>query len=697
MLNDKLTTLTGIGPKRCELLKSELGLESVADLLFFSPRRYIDRSSLKHISDTLTGELVTIVAEVQSSEIKGQKKKFLEVIVSDESEDLSLVFWGGISYFQKLFSPGELVVLSGKIDFFKTKKMIHPDFDFIETVDAVGKTLNTARIIPLYPSTEKLKGAHLDSRNMRRIVREALDKYIIELTDPLPEEIIEKFRLTSLQKAVHELHFPASLDSAESARRRLAFNELYLMQYYFSIAREQFIIEHQIKRKSYESDYFNIFLQSLPFTLTAGQQKALNEIATDLDKTLPMNRLLQGDVGSGKTVVALASAMKVIDRNRQVAFMVPTEVLANQHYQTALKLIPSDVKTALLTGSVSAKDRKVLYEDLANGKINLIIGTQALFQNDVKFKELGLVIIDEQHRFGVGQRGLLRAKGDNTDLLVMTATPIPRSLYLTLYGDLDLSEIREKPADRKKIQTYAFPQKRLAGVYNSIEKYLTQGRQIYYVLPLIEESAKLDLKSAKGVFETLSIQFKHRHVALLHGQMPPAEKSNIMTDFKNGQIDILVTTSVIEVGIDVPNANVIIIEHAERFGLSQLHQLRGRVGRGEHQSFCVLVYPDDLSSISIERLTLLTNSEDGFAIAEADLINRGAGELTGSRQHGISEFAFADLATDLNLLLSAKEGAQLTLANSDYRKNLPGIADGVDFFKKLPPSFHVKNFLKIIS
>jgi ATP-dependent DNA helicase RecG len=383
-----------------------------------------------------------------------------------------------------------------------------------------------------------------------------------------------------------------------------------------------------------------------------------------------MNRLLQGDVGTGKTVVALATALIHIASGKQVALMAPTEILAQQHYATISHLMPSSVRCALLTGSTTGAQREALYAGLAGGDLDLVVGTHALIEDSVSFRNLGYIIIDEQHRFGVEQRAQLRTKGNDTDLLVMTATPIPRSLSMTVFGDMDISSIKSRPADRQSVKTLSFPESRLPGVYNSLEKYISQGRQIFYVLPLIEDSEKVDLKSAVAVYEKLrGTIFTHRSVALLHGRMKQKEKDDVMTRFRNREIDILVSTTVIEVGIDVPNASVIVIEHAERFGLSQLHQLRGRVGRGEYISFCVLIHPDNISEESRKRIDLMVSTDDGFSIAEEDLKIRGAGEFTGSRQHGMSEFEFTDLAGDIDIITAARDEARAAVSGiQDIKK-----------------------------
>jgi len=467
--------------------------------------------------------------------------------------------------------------------------------------------------------------------------------------------------------AVFAIHFPDSFEQAEQARRRLAFNEMFFHQYYLSLSRRYLRESNRKKAKPIDGAKYRAFISSLPFELTADQKAAVDALYRDITSPHPMNRLLQGDVGSGKTVVAMAAITMVIEQGRQAALMAPTEILANQHYDNARRLMGASLRFTLLTGSTPKNEKKIIYESVRSGGIDLVIGTHAIIQEEVSFRDLGLIIIDEQHRFGVEQRSALREKGETADLLVMTATPIPRSLSLTLYGDLDLTSIRTMPVNRLPVKTMSFPESRLQGVYNSLEKYMAQGRQVYYALPIIEDSDKIDLKSAIQVFEHLKNDvFPGRRVELLHGRMRQPERDAVMDHFKNGAIDILVCTTVIEVGIDVPNATVIVIEHAERFGLSQLHQLRGRVGRGGHQSFCVLISPDDISAESRTRIDTIVSTNDGFAISEEDLKQRGAGELIGFRQHGHGgTFEFADLSLDIDLILYSREVAERLVSGID--------------------------------
>ncbi len=659
MLADDVTILRGIGPKKALLLRTDAGIETVEDLIYYIPRKYIDRSYFKVIKDCFVNETVTVSGKIINVGVTGRRKKYLEVEIDDGSDTLVGVFFGAVSYFNKIFSAGDSVIFSGKINFYRYKQIVHPEFDFIE--DGSGlQGVNTGRIIPLYRSTENLKSIGFDSRGFRRVIKSVLDTDLNQVRETIAAPILQKHSLIGIHEALNAIHFPDDFEQAEKARRRLAFNEVFFHQYYLSLSR-RYVRETQHKKVSAPDDsHYRRFYSALPFSLTADQEQAITEIREDISSGQPMNRLLQGDVGSGKTVVAMAAVMFAKGQGRQAALMAPTEILARQHYQNFTQYAGSEIRIDILTGSIPRAEKRSIYDRIASGETELVIGTHAIIQEDVRFNDLGLIIVDEQHRFGVEQRSVLKEKGDLPDLLVMTATPIPRSLSLTLYGDLEVSSIKTLPANRVPIQTMAFEESRLPGVYKSMDRYITQGRQCYYVLPLIEDSDKIDLKSAMKAYEHLkNVVFPHRRVELLHGRMKQDQRDEIMLLFKGGEIDILVCTTVIEVGIDVPNATIIVIEHAERFGLAQLHQLRGRVGRGDRQSFCILVNPNSVSDESRTRINTIVSTNDGFSIAEEDLRLRGAGELIGIRQHGHGgSFEFADLALDLDLILYAREVAE---------------------------------------
>lgn len=656
MLDKSIQYIKGIGPKRAALLYNELGLETVEDLLYFLPRKYIDSSNTKSINNCFVNDFVTVMGIVKQVKISGHKKKFLEIVIDDGTDTLSGVFFGGIQYFIKLFEKGDTVLFSGRVDYYTNKQIIHPEYDFIGDS---SDTLHTGRIVPIYPSTENLKTNGFNSRFFRKIIYTVLSEANQYITEPFDEDMLNRLQCMPLSQAIECIHFPSSMDEAYNARKRLAFNELFFLQYYLHLSRQYIRQTNKQYKPMINTATYHAFIKNLPFQLTGDQLQAIEEIINDLNADFPMNRMLQGDVGSGKTVVSLIASIAVVSRGQQVAFMAPTEILAQQHYATFKRLLPNTISVAVLTGSTSQAERKSILNGLNNSSIDVIIGTHALIQETVEFANLGFIIIDEQHRFGVNQRAQLRTKGAIPDLLVMTATPIPRSLSLTLYGDLDISIIKEKPANRIPITTLAFPVSKLEAVYRSLEKYMDEGRQVYYVLPLIDDSEKLDLKSATATFKQLQKRFPNKSIALLHGKLPNNDKEKIMSLFNNHALDMLVSTTVIEVGIDVANASIIVIEHAERFGLSQLHQLRGRVGRGTYKSFCILIYPDSITPESMQRINILTSTDDGFIIAEEDLKIRGAGEFIGTRQHGKGiAFEFADPINDFELISIAREEAK---------------------------------------
>ena len=673
MLDDAITTLKGVGPKKAQILRDEAGIETVEDLLYYIPRKYVDRSYFKLIKDCFVNDIVTVSGTIGRVKLSGGRKRYLEVEIDDGTDTLTGVFFGGVRYFAKIFSAGDYVIFSGKINFYKKKQIVHPDFDFIDDNSSMSiQAINTGRIIPLYPSTEGLKSMGFDSRGFRRVIKAALDGWLPHVAETMDKDVLERRSLMGIREALQAIHFPGSFDEAERARKRLAFNEIFFHQYYLSLSRRYIRETRRKARTDIDEARFRKFISSLPFELTADQRTAIEDIRRDIASPSPMNRLLQGDVGSGKTIVSMAAILMEAGRGHQAALMAPTEILALQHYATFQNYLGDEIRVLLLTGSMPRKDKESAYAMISSGAVDLVIGTHAVIQEEVSFKELGLIVIDEQHRFGVEQRATLREKGMDTDLLVMTATPIPRSLSLTLYGDLAITSIRTMPANRLPVSTMAFTEGRLKGVYNSIDKYVAQGRQVYYVLPLIEDSDKIDLKSAVKVFEHLKNEvFPSLRVELMHGRMKQEERDSIMNRFKDGAIDILVCTTVIEVGIDVPNASIIVIEHAERFGLAQLHQLRGRVGRGRHRSFCILITPDEIPDESRIRIETIVSTSDGFAISEEDLKQRGAGELIGMRQHGHGgTFEFTDLSLDIDLILYAREVAERDVGGIDNIQSL---------------------------
>lgn len=689
-----LQYVKGVGPKRAAVL-ADIGCTSVEDLLHYYPRGYFDRSHIVKIVDLAfyaqKREPVTIIAEVFRQEARRARrtnKMIFFLTVKDESGYLTCVWFEGYQWYKDAFEVGELLALSAvpTFDYEGRPQFVHPQFDRLKRVDEDepdwGKLFNTGGIIPKYSSGAALERVGLDSRGFRRIIRSALTTYGAALREILPPELCARLSLLPRAEAVRAIHFPNSAEELENARRRLKFEELFFLQLLFAFRRATTQKEQKIHSYREEPRLPRQLVEILPFQLTHAQKRVLREIVDDLKSIHPMNRLLQGDVGSGKTIVALLTALLAIDSGLQVAFMAPTEILAEQHYRTLvgyLEKLPVEVR--LLIGGQRKKERQRLLTEIQNGTAQLVVGTHALVEENVLFHRLGLVIIDEQHRFGVAHRAALRAKGITPDVLVMTATPIPRTLAMALYGDLDVSVIDELPAHRKTIRTALRTEHDKPKVYNFLREEIQRGRQAYIVFPLIEESEKVDLKAATKEYEHLQTKiFPEFRLGLLHGKMKTSEKDEVMHKFKSGEYHILVATTVIEVGIDVPNATVMMIENAERFGLSQLHQLRGRVGRGAEQSYCILIadyewyekHRKGKDAVEVwaekekarKRLETMVATTDGFKIAEVDLELRGPGEIFGTRQSGLPDLQIANLVQDAPLLELARKEA-FALVESD--------------------------------
>ncbi len=654
--------LKGVGPKLAARLATR-EIHTIEDLLYFLPKSYEDRRRYTPIKALRVGEKAVVKGEVVlSGPVRFKRRRVYEALLSDGTGLLALKwFHFREGLLRETFRPGRVLIVSGEVSRFGGRfEMIHPE---VEDPEAPGLELHVGRILPVYPAIEGVS-----PKVLRRIIREAVEQYAEKLVSFIPHEILKRRRLVPLSEAIQKLHFPpedvdlSALNAERSLyHKSLAFDEFFFLELALGLRRSRIKQDPGIAFRT-TSSLVEEFLGRLPFKLTRAQERAFEEIKRDMARPVPMNRLLQGDVGCGKTVVAFLSALIAIDNGYQVALMAPTEILAEQHYANFRELCGlAGVETALLTGGLPPARKREVKQALALGHVNLVIGTHALFQEDVEFKRLGLVIIDEQHRFGVLQRAALRdkAKGVSPDTLVMTATPIPRTLALTVYGDLEVSVIDELPAGRKPVKTELFSARSRHLVYEKVREEVRRGHRAYVVLPLIEESEKLDLLSATEWAEYLQKEvFPEFKVGLLHGRMSPLEKEKIMRAFKRGDYQILVSTTVIEVGVDVPEATVMVIEHAERFGLSQLHQLRGRVGRSERQSYCFLVAHEvSPGSEAWRRLKVLTETNDGFRIAEEDLKIRGPGEFLGTRQHGYLEFRRADLIRDYDVLLVAREEA----------------------------------------
>ena len=653
-MND-IKFLPGVGPKRAELFNKELGIYSYEDLLYYYPYKYIDRSrtyTIREINGTMP--YIQLRGKIVRYETQGEGyKRRLTAIFADATGTIELVWFKGIKYIQDRYKPGTEYTLFGRPTLFGSRLNIaHPEIDPVD-VEIDGNT----GLQPYYTTTEKMKSHFLNSKAVQKIIATLWKVIPRSLPETLPAAVIARAHVIYLSEALYNIHFPQSPDVLRKAQFRLKFEELFYLQ--LNILR---YTRQRMRRLGgfpfgTIGEHFNRFYREcLPFELTGAQKRVLKEIRADVGSGRQMNRLLQGDVGSGKTLVALMAMLMAVDNGYQACMMAPTEILATQHYETLSSLLrPIGVRTELLTGSTRKKQREEIHEGLVSGDVKILVGTHALLEDTVVFSNLGFVVIDEQHRFGVEQRSRLWRKNSRPPhILVMTATPIPRTLAMTVYGDLDVSVIDELPPGRKPVTTIHRYDNRRAELYESIRRHIEQGRQVYIVYPLIQESEKIDLKNLEEGFKQIREVFPEYTVCMVHGKMKPAEKDAEMQRFVGGEAQIMVATTVIEVGVNVPNATVMVIENAERFGLSQLHQLRGRVGRGADQSYCVLVTSHKLSEDTRKRIEIMTRTNDGFEISEADLQLRGPGDMEGTQQSGI--------AFDLRIANIAKDGQILQLA-----------------------------------
>lgn len=649
--------LPGVGPARAALLDSELQIRTLEDLLYFFPYKYVDRSRLFRISD-IDGTMpyIQILGHITSFEDAGTgAHRRLVAHFTDGTGVIDLVWFQGAKFILDRYSPNVDYVMFGKPAMFSGRiNVAHPELDSPDRID-----LSTMGMQPQYSTTDKMKRAGLNSRAVQKLMQNLFSLITEPLPETLPEWLVQREKLMSLDDALHGIHFPKSNDEMRRAQYRLKFEELFYVQ--LNIARYTLYRQKRFRGFVFDrvGDGFNTFYnEHLPFSLTGAQKRVVREIRNDVRSGRQMNRLLQGDVGSGKTMVALMGMLLAVDNGYQACIMAPTEILSEQHYTNISHYLEGmDVRVELLTGSIKGKRRQGIMDGLVSGDVRILVSTHAVLEENVVFKHLGLVVIDEQHRFGVAQRARLWSKNSNPPhVLVMTATPIPRTLAMTLYGDLDVSVIDELPPGRKPVRTEHFYDTRHDDLYAFVESQLKTGRQAYFVYPLIEESEKLDLKNLEEGFGNISGRFPQYAVSKVHGRMKPAEKDAEMMRFKRGETRILVATTVIEVGVDVPNASVMVIENAERFGLSQLHQLRGRVGRGADQSYCILVTGFKLSEDTRRRMEIMTGTCDGFEIAEADLKLRGPGDLEGTQQSGIAfDLKLANLARDGELIGKVRE------------------------------------------
>ena len=652
----------GVGPKIALLLEKK-GLKTVEDLLYFIPRRYEDRRHIKSISSIVMGHKETVVGKVTHSEMKMYgKRSIYEVTIDDDSGILTAKwFRGNHAYLKKTFRTGHRVIMTGEIggNIFG-REMIHPDYEIIDNDSNPGDMLHFRRIVPIYSETEGLHQKYL-----RRIMMEVIDHYSQYILSPIPEEVCNIRNLENMHDSIRNIHFPGFDENIETlnamqskSHRRLIYDDFFFFELGMALKKRGDLLEKGIAFKT-GGHLLDMFYGILSFPLTQAQKRVIKEIADDMRRPFSMNRLLQGDVGCGKTVVAMAAMITACENNCQAAIMAPTEILAEQHYNRIRDWANQlNLKVAVITSNTKIPEKREIFEKIATGDIHIAIGTHALIQEEVTFQNLALIVIDEQHRFGVMQRAALRKKGINPDVLVMTATPIPRTLAMTVYSDLDISIIDEMPIGRKETRTKVFYEQHRNKVYEIAHKELTKGNQIFIVYPLVEESENLDLKDATRMSEHLQREiFPDYKVGLIHGKMKGRLKDEIMTAFINGKINILVSTTVIEVGIDIPQASLMIVEHAERFGLSQLHQLRGRVGRNDISSYCILMVYRSGTEDARKRLRVMEKTNDGFKIAEEDLAIRGPGEFMGTRQHGLPDFRIANILRDAQTLSEAKTDA----------------------------------------
>lgn len=715
ILDNSIQYIKSVGPKRSASF-AKIGLYTIRDLLFYFPTKHLDRTNLltsteayRHIINGYDGELTVIGKIIDKEKLRFNRRELFKIQMKDSSGFFECVWFQGIKYFQQMFERGSTYAISGKptISRYGNLQFTHPDFDHL-TDDESDSFIHTGKIIPFYRIPKELKETNIGDFSLRKIISFAVEKYSSYIEETLPEEVIKKNKLLNLLDSVRNIHFPQNNELLQKAIYRFKYEELFYLEVLVALRKYNYKTKQRGNKLDIKTKLVQNFLKILPFELTKSQLTVLSEIRKDMASAEPMNRLLQGDVGSGKTIVALIAMLIAIDNGFQAVIMAPTEILADQHaknissmmHRLNQKFPVTDIKVSLLLGGQKKGVRNEELKKIETGEANIIVGTHALFEEKVIFNNLGLVVIDEQHRFGVAQRGRLISKGNTPDVIVMTATPIPRTLSLTVYGDLDVSVIDEMPKNRIPIKTYLRGESKLSDIYKFIIEKRKEGYQSFIVYPLVEESEKLELKAAETNYEELSKTFfKHLNVGLIHGRMSWQEKEEVMFSFAQKKYDILISTTVIEVGIDIPDANIILINDAHRFGLSQLHQLRGRVGRSNKQAYCILVSKDEfisssnahqlnfdyLSQVQLDkykstvRMQSMVKYNDGFKIADIDLQLRGPGDMFGTKQSGFPELQHADIRFDAEILYLAKDDAFKIVSNdpkllsSSYsviRKNL---------------------------
>lgn len=693
-LNSPVQYLKGVGPVKAKFLKI-LGINTIADLLQYYPRDYCDYTKIKPIAKCVTLNKETICGTVIDVKIikpyRFSYNAILKVIVRDKTGFASLVFFNQqklFPYLQKIFTTNTEVIVTGKF-IYRYNEIQTSSFDYeIIDKDEEKFLLQTGRIVPIYRLSETAKNI----RQLRKIIKSVIDKYVNFLIEILPLNIIHKYNFPLINEAIKNIHYPSNFSSLQKAKQRIIFEEFFFLQ--LSLALKKRNVQEEKKEPfKITNKLLPKFYNDLKFELTNAQKRVIAEIQNDMCKNTPMNRLLQGDVGSGKTIVAIASMLFACENGYQSAIMAPTEILAEQHYFNICKILSNlNIKITLLVSNMKQKEKKEVLEKIKNGEADIIVGTHALIQEKVSFNKLCLVIIDEQHRFGVMQRQELKQKGLHTNVLVMTATPIPRTLCLTVYGDLEISVIDEMPKQRGKIITNWCYEREREKIYNFIKNQIKLNHQVYIVYPLVEESEKLDLKAATEMKEHLEkCIFPDLKIGLVHGKMKREDKEKIMTEFKQNKINILVATTVIEVGIDISNVTVMVIEHSERFGLAQLHQLRGRIGRGEFTSYCILFVSKNTSQEAKQRIEVFTKTINGFEIAEEDLKQRGPGEFLGTRQHGLPEFKLANIIRDSKILELARKEAFNLISND------PNLLESKHKFIKKKLFLEYKNKIDLIT
>ncbi|NLM44017.1 MAG: ATP-dependent DNA helicase RecG [Clostridiales bacterium] len=652
-LDESVMVLKGIGSSKAKRL-SRLGINTIRDLIHYYPKRYKDKRLITNIKEVSPAGYFNIKGIISNkAEVLKSKRGILitKFIVSDETGSLVVIFYNN-RFAKDMFKPGDTVIFSGRTSLINNRiTMECPEYE-----KAVSNSINTLRIVPEYGLTEGLS-----QKEIRKVVYSALEYTDNTIEEIFPADFRKAFKLAEINFTIRNIHFPEDEKNLQMAQRRLKFQEVFFLQSYMIKLRGNSVDEEKGIEFNASKEVTGL-VKKLPYKLTGAQERVLEEVLFDMTRPIAMNRLIQGDVGSGKTVIAFLALINCVKSGYQGVMMAPTEILAAQHFDTIknyINIIEENISIALVTGSLKMSYRKEIQEEISKGNIKIVIGTHALLNEELEFHNLGLVITDEQHRFGVRQRAMLKSKASNPDMLVMSATPIPRTLSLVLYGDLDISVIDELPPNRKKIETYYIGSDKRERLFNFVKKLINEGRQAYIVCPLVEESEKLELISAKEYCEKIKKSyFKGYNIGLIYGKMKNEEKEKIMEEFYNGHIHIIVSTTVIEVGINVPNATIMIIENAERFGLAQLHQLRGRVGRGSHQSYCILISDSNSKSVK-DRLRFMTKTNDGFLIAKKDLELRGSGEILGTKQHGMPEFKLIDISKDHDIIKASKEAVDL--------------------------------------